>query len=232
LTCDEISSLYYSLCNPYYISRYTFLKNIDTIIFPSEYIKNVFISFTSIPSEINIIKSYHPDIDYISPNIITNILNKPEFKIVIIGFNKGYKEIINFITNYKNPNIKIIVLGSKISHPSIQVYLEKYDDLDIERIFHEIKPNLIWFPSKVPETYCYALSHSIKLGYPIVAYNIGAFTERLFRRPATWLLDLSDSLENNIDEIISSYQDKIISCVDYIKLYNYISPKDYFNYFV
>ena len=232
LTCDEISSLYYSLCNSYYITRYTFLKNINTIIFPSEYIKNVFVSFTNISSEINIIKSFHPDINYISPDIITNISNKPEFKIVIIGFNKGYDQIIDFVTNCTNSNIKIIVLGSKVSHPSIQVYLETYDDSDIEKIFDEIKPNLIWFPSKVPETYCYALSHSIKLGYPIVAYNIGAFTERLIGRPATWLLDLSDSLENKIDEIISSYEDAIISCSDYIESYNHNIPKDYFNYFV
>jgi len=230
LTCDEISSLYYSLCNSYYITRYTFLKNINTIIFPSEYIKNVFVSFTNISSEINIIKSFHPDINYISPDIITNISNKPEFKIVIIGFNKGYDQIIDFVTNCTNSNIKIIVLGSKVSHPSIQVYLETYDDSDIEKIFDEIKPNLIWFPSKVPETYCYALSHSIKLGYPIVAYNIGAFTERLIGRPATWLLDLSDSLENK--EIISSYEDAIISCSDYIESYNHNIPKDYFNYFV
>jgi hypothetical protein len=232
LTCDQISSLYYSLCNSYYITRYTFLKNIDTIIFPSEYIKNVFVSFTNISSEINIIKSFHPDINYISPNIITNISNKPEFKIVIIGFNKGHDQIIDFVTNYTNLNVKIIVLGSKVSHPSIHVYLETYDDSDIEKIFYEIKPNLIWFPSKVPETYCYALSHSIKLGYPIVAYNIGAFTERLIQRPATWLLDLSDSLENNIDEIISSYKDTIISCSDYIESYNHNIPKNYFNYFV
>jgi hypothetical protein len=187
------------------------------------------VSFTNISSEINIIKSFHPDIDYISPNIITNISNKPEFKIVIIGFNKGYDQIINYVTNYTTSNIKIIVLGSKVSHPSIHVYSESYNDSEIETIFNEIKPNLIWFPSKVPETYCYALSHPIRLGYPIVAYNIGALTERLIRRPFTWLLDLSDSLENNIDEIISTYKHPIISCSDYIKSYSDDIPKDYFS---
>lgn len=232
LSCDEISSLYFSLYNPYYITRYTFLKNIDTIIFPSEYIKNVFISFTNISSNINIITSHHPDLDIkdISPNIIINPINC-EFKILVIGFNKGIEQIMNFVSK-QIPNIKLIVIGSKISHPSIQVYLESYDDSDIERILNDIKPNLIWFPSKIPETYCYALSHPIKLGYPIVAYNIGAITERLITRPFTWLLDLSDSLENNINEIIKEYNKPTTSYSDYIQSYFKELPKDYFSYFV
>ena len=112
--------------------------------------------------------------------------------------------------------------------------VESYVDSDIERIFSEIKPNLIWFPSKVPETYCYALSHPIKLGYPIVAYNIGAFTERLIGRPGTWLLDLSDGLENNIDAIIDYLKSSnpIIPCERYVELYTQDIPKDYFSYFV
>ncbi len=237
LSCDELSSLYFNLCNQYYITRYTFLKNIDTIIFPSEYIKNVFISFTNIDSSIKLIKAYHCDIIKISNKIITNFNNQNEFKIVVIGNNKGCEEIKTFLSNYKNPKVKLIIIGKlEFTHPSIKCICSEYKDSEVESILQDIKPNLIWFPSKIPETYCYALSHSIILGYPIVAYNIGAFTERLLTRPYTWLLDLTDNLENKISEIIEFYNKNCygVDCSKYANDYNQsvILEKDYFDFFV
>ncbi len=235
LTCEELSSLYFTLCNQYYITRHNFLKSVDTIIFPSEYIKNIFVSFTNVDPKIRLIKSFHCDILEIPNKIIINN-SLDNFKIVIIGNNKGSEEIRDFLSNYTNPKIKLIVIGmTEISHPSINSYCSEYKDSDIKSYLEDIKPNLIWFPSKIPETYCYALSHSIVLGYPIVTYNIGAFTERLLTRPFTWLLDLSDSLENKIDEIIESYyKNSLIDSSIYVSNYKKLIclEKDYSNYFV
>ncbi len=240
LSCEELKKLYYNLCNPYYITRYTFLKHIDTLIFPSEYLKNVFMSFTTIHSSIKLIKAYHCDITNVPNKIITNIDSSDEFKIVIIGYNKGCEEIKSFLSNCTNTKIKLITLGKMdLSHPNIFPYCLEYKDSDVKTILQTIKPNLIWFPSKIPETYCYALSHLIMLGYPIVTYNIGAFTERLITRPCTWLLNLTDNLENKIDEIIdylimADKNSLLLDSLNYSSNYKQLicDEKDYVNFFV
>ena len=51
-----------------------------------------------------------------------------------------------------------------------------------------LKPDVIWFPAQWPETYSYTLSLALKGKYPVVAPVLGAFVERLARRPRTVLL--------------------------------------------
>jgi len=55
-------------------------------------------------------------------------------------------------------------------------------------IIRAYQPHVIWFPSQVPETYCYTLSEAMRLRRPIVASALGAFTERLEDRPYTKLV--------------------------------------------
>ena len=54
--------------------------------------------------------------------------------------------------------------------------------LDAER------PDVIWFPAQVPETYSYTLSVALATRLPIVASALGAFPERLAGRPRSWLV--------------------------------------------
>jgi hypothetical protein len=54
------------------------------------------------------------------------------------------------------------------------------------------------------------LSIPIILGYPIVAYNVGAFTERLENRKYTWLLDSNQTLYNYIEIIKEKFNNKIL----------------------
>ena len=94
----------------------------------------------------------------------------------------------------------------------------------------------MWFPSKIPETYCYALSHIIKYGLPLIAYNIGSFRERLKNRKMTWLLEINDNILDYIDDIIKLYNDQLhyINNEEYLKEYEkkIIDESEYFNYFV
>ena len=41
------------------------------------------------------------------------------------------------------------------------------------------RPDVIWFPAQVPETYVYTLTVAMATGVPIVASALGAFPERL-----------------------------------------------------
>ena len=64
-----------------------------------------------------------------------------------------------------------------------------YEDKELPQLLAWLNPHLVWFPAVWPETYSYTLSAGLAGGLPIVAPNIGAFSERLSARPWTWQLD-------------------------------------------
>jgi hypothetical protein len=61
-----------------------------------------------------------------------------------------------------------------------------YDDNVLDEKLAAIDPHLIWFPCQWPETYSYTLSACLRRGYPVLAPQLGAFTERLAGRPCSW----------------------------------------------
>lgn len=64
-----------------------------------------------------------------------------------------------------------------------------YEDKDLHELLAWLSPDVVWFPALWPETYSYTLSASLESGLPIVAPNIGAFSERLQGRSWSWQLD-------------------------------------------
>lgn len=64
-----------------------------------------------------------------------------------------------------------------------------YEEEELPDLLAKTAPHVVWFPAQWPETYSYTLSAAIEAGLPVVASNIGAFTERLAGRPLTWLID-------------------------------------------
>lgn len=62
-----------------------------------------------------------------------------------------------------------------------------YAEHELPVLLQRLKPDLIWFPALWPETYSYTLSAALELGLPVVAPDLGAFSERLHQRAWTWL---------------------------------------------
>lgn len=60
----------------------------------------------------------------------------------------------------------------------------QYEEADLARLLVDERPDVIWFPAQVPETYSYTLSIALASGLPIVASALGAFPERLAGQPA------------------------------------------------
>ena len=54
-----------------------------------------------------------------------------------------------------------------------------YDAAELPVLIASERPDVIWFPSQVPETFSFTLSAAIDSGAPIVASNMGAVAERL-----------------------------------------------------
>ncbi|MEP6997152.1 MAG: glycosyltransferase [Betaproteobacteria bacterium] len=64
----------------------------------------------------------------------------------------------------------------------------EYGEADLSRLIAAERPDVIWFPAQVPETYSYTLSVALVADAAIVASDVGAYPERLAGRPRTWLL--------------------------------------------
>jgi GT2 family glycosyltransferase/glycosyltransferase involved in cell wall biosynthesis len=73
-----------------------------------------------------------------------------------------------------------------------------YEERELDGLLRREKPDAIWFASVVPETWCFALSHAIRAGLPIIAFELGAIGERLKRAPYARLIspDLRPSALN------------------------------------
>jgi glycosyltransferase involved in cell wall biosynthesis len=57
--------------------------------------------------------------------------------------------------------------------------LGQYDDALLPALLAAEKPDVIFFPAQVPETYSYTLSVALASGVPIVASSLGALPERI-----------------------------------------------------
>ncbi|WP_067100832.1 glycosyltransferase [Marinomonas atlantica] len=67
--------------------------------------------------------------------------------------------------------------------------------------------DVVWFTALWPETYSYTLSAAIEAGLPIVAPNIGAFSERLHGRQQSWIVPWQNTAEQ-MAKLFKAMQDK------------------------
>ena len=73
--------------------------------------------------------------------------------------------------------------------PQAPVRIEgQYAEGSLPQLLAAERPDVIWFPVQVPETYSYTLSVAIASGFPIVAAALGALPERLAGHPAARLV--------------------------------------------
>jgi glycosyltransferase involved in cell wall biosynthesis len=64
----------------------------------------------------------------------------------------------------------------------------QYEENDLVRLVAAERPDVIWFPAQVPETYAYTLTVALAAGVPIVASALGAFPERLAGHSRSFLV--------------------------------------------
>ena len=70
-----------------------------------------------------------------------------------------------------------------------------YEDAMLPKLLQELQPDVVWLPSRVPETYSYTLSAALAAGLPVAAIDLGALGERLHGRAWSWLLPLEADAE-------------------------------------
>ena len=78
-----------------------------------------------------------------------------------------------------------------------------YEADELPRLIATERPDVLWLPTQVPETFSYTLSAAIASGLPIVASDLGAFPERLAGVPKSVLLPF--------DALPSTWHDALLS---------------------
>lgn len=75
----------------------------------------------------------------------------------------------------------------------------RYNDKELTKTLREKHQNgdvdLVWFTSVWPETFSYTLSSAIEAKLPVLGPDIGAFPERVYGRPNSWVLPWDISAE-------------------------------------
>lgn len=77
-------------------------------------------------------------------------------------------------------DVKVYVIGSSYVETTLNVnVLGKYTPNDLPKILTRHGVNVILMPSIIPETFSYTISEAMKMGLPIVAFDIGAQGNRV-----------------------------------------------------
>jgi glycosyltransferase involved in cell wall biosynthesis len=120
---------------------------------------------------------------------------RKRLRVGIIGAinqDKGQAVINACVPLARREGIEFFLIGHmKDEHACRIPYTGPYDEADLPGLIEAAQPHLLWFSAVWPETYSYTLSAALASGLPIIAPKIGAFTERLEKRPWSWLVDLA-----------------------------------------
>jgi GT2 family glycosyltransferase/glycosyltransferase involved in cell wall biosynthesis len=146
-----------------------------------------------------------------------------KIKVGIIGVLAAHKgvplvtELLEVISRSKLP-IELHLIG--YIEPKFQ-YLEgnglrvtgRYEEPALDGLLSSVQPHLLLYPAQWPETYSYTLSAGIRSGRPILAPDLGAFSERLEGRTHTKLFSVPTKASTIIQEIQDMVREKVAPTV-------------------
>ncbi|WP_417504208.1 glycosyltransferase [Marinomonas gallaica] len=128
-------------------------------------------------------------------------------KVIIIGALSKIKgadlvEDVATLCATHNINVEFELLGyayrdlREKPRSTLSVY-GRYNESELAGLLAQRKAageaDLVWFTALWPETYSYTLSSAIEAGLPVVVPNIGAFPERVYQRPNSWVMPWDSS---------------------------------------
>ena len=112
-----------------------------------------------------------------------------------IGEHKGYRQLLDCARDAKHRKLPIdfVVIGYTEDDPSLfetgRVFVSgPFEEAEIAGLIEREACNVALFASIAPETWSYTLSHGLRSGLPIVAFDFGAVGERLRGEDRTWLM--------------------------------------------
>lgn len=146
--------------------------------------------------------------------IPTTITGKP-LRVAVIGIlngQKGAKFLLDCVEAAVKSDASVAwnVIGEfaepfKPRATSLKKFLTitgRYRTDDVQRLIDNVEPHIILFSQRAPETYSFSLSEALQSGYPILAPEIGAFTERLRGLPGCWLYPIDARPTSLVEQLL------------------------------
>ena len=142
----------------------------------------------------------------------------------MIGDHKGmalFKQL-SWLLSSRHAGVKLVFFGTMSEYDWLEGYSNvkctgEYNQDNLASLIAQEKPTVSLFLSMWPETYCYALTDSIKHGVYPIAFDIGAFSERMeihnFGTTVPFDTD-SESLYRSIVDVICSEKFKLAKASD------------------
>ena len=122
-------------------------------------------------------------------------------RVAVIGaisIQKGYQVLLQCVRDAveRDLDLDFVVIGYTNDDAALlatgRVFISgPYVEDEIGALLEREQCHSALFPSVAPETWCYALTHAMSRGLPIVAFDLGAIAERLSGYGAADLLPLS-----------------------------------------
>ena len=126
-----------------------------------------------------------------------------------IGIQKGYQILLDCARDAvrRGLDIEFVVIGYTHDDQALlatgKAFITgPYDEGEVDSLLDREQCNVAFFPSVWPETWCYALTHAISWGLPVLSYDHGALAERLHAYGAAELVSLSATAGSLNDSLI------------------------------
>lgn len=167
------------------LEKLTFLKNAESIYASTYDVSDRYNKFAKLDIQISPI-----DIQAIgfSRDSVASI--RKHRVIAILGNlnqNKGSQNVIDLVNELdrNDGKFEVVQIGAVLDDRLLNRNLRfkslgKYSSLDeLDSKLMDIRPDLFFFPSRVPETFSFTLSEALRYDLPIAYFNTGAIAERL-----------------------------------------------------
>jgi GT2 family glycosyltransferase/glycosyltransferase involved in cell wall biosynthesis len=109
----------------------------------------------------------------------------------------------------RNLDLEFVVIGFTCDDDPLlatgRVFITgPYAEEEVSTLLERERCHAGFFPSVIPETWCYALSHALARGLPIIAFDLGAIAERLRSYVGADLLSLHTPVGTINDALLRS----------------------------
>ena len=113
----------------------------------------------------------------------------------VLSEHKGLSIVRAALKQSSTSVLDFILIGhSEAQDELIALGLEEtgeYDDKNLGELIQDADVDVLWYPARWPETYSYTLTAGLQTKLPIIATDIGAFSERLTNRSGVCLIDVT-----------------------------------------
>ena len=186
--------------------------------------------FAPSASVVQKIKRYFPSIDVICLPHPEHTKEAPQVvKVALLGAlsnAKGLSVALSVAAHAKATQSSLLL--RLIGHaaqplPPTLTATGSYEADDLPKLIAGERPDVIWLPSQVPETFSFTLSIALASGLPIVASNIGALADRLHDIPHATLLAYDSTSANWHDALLAASKQSAHSLVAKNMLHPHVS---------